>query len=326
MKIVILDGYALNPGDLSWKEWEELGEVTVYDRTRTEEAAERIGKAEIVITNKTALPAETLASCPAIRYIGVLATGYNVVDTAAAAAAGIPVCNIPTYGTDAVAQFTFAHLLNICHRVEDHSASVRRGEWSSSADFCYWRHPLTELAGKTMGIIGFGRIGRAVARIALAFGMEVLAYDEKPVSAVPASDPSAGERDRLRFTDMTTLYRSSDVISLHCPLFDSNRGLINRETLALMKPGVILLNTSRGPLIVEQDLAAALKRGQVRAAGLDVVSEEPIRPDNPLLNSPNCFITPHIAWAPLESRRRLMAIAVENLKAFLAGRPVNRVN
>ena len=318
MKIVVLDGYTLNPGDLSWEGFEALGEFRCYDRTEEDQIIDRIGDAEIIITNKTPLTGETLTKCPAIRYIGVLATGYNVVDIEAARKKDIPVCNIPTYGTRAVSQFVFALLLTICHRVEDHSRSVYEGQWSRSADFCYWNHPLTELADKTMGIIGFGRIGRQTAGIARALGMNVLAYDEYPDESL--------ETEGLRYTSLENLYAESDVISLHCPLFETNRGMINRESLSRMKDGVILINTSRGPLVVEEDLAAALESGKVRAAGLDVVATEPIREDNPLLKAPNCFITPHIAWAPREARSRLMNIAVDNLKAFLEGTPVNRVN
>ena len=318
MKIVVLDGYTLNPGDLSWAGFEALGEFTCYDRTEEDQILSRIGDAEIIITNKTPVTSDTLEKCPQIRYIGILATGYNVVDIGAARKKNIPVCNIPTYGTRAVSQFVFALLLAICHRVEDHSKSVFDGQWSGAADFCYWNHPLMELADKTMGIIGFGRIGRQTAGIARAMGMKVLAYDEYPDKSLEAED--------LRYTSLEDLYAESDVISLHCPLFDSTRGMINKESLALMKDGVILINTSRGPLVVEEDLAEALKSGKVRAAGLDVVASEPIREDNPLLKAPRCFITPHIAWAPRESRSRLMDIAVENLRAFLNGEAVNRVN
>ena len=298
MKIVILDGYTENPGDLSWNGFEALGEVTVYDRTPfadgSGEIVRRAKGADILIVNKTPLSAETLAKlAPELRYIGVLATGYNVVDTAAAKAQGVPVCNIPTYGTAAVAQFVMALLLELCHHVGDHSRSVKEGGWSSCPDFCYWNTSLIELAGKTFGVIGYGRIGRAAAKLAAAFGMEVLAFD---------------------------------VISLHCPLFPDTQGIINRESIAKMKDGVLLINTSRGPLIVEEDLAAALHSGKVAGAGLDVLAVEPARMDNPLLKEENCLVTPHIAWAPKESRQRLMDIAVENLKAFLAGAPQNVVN
>jgi len=318
MKIVVLDGYTLNPGDLSWEGFEALGELTCYDRTAPDEIVGRIGDADAVITNKTPLTEETLKACPSIRYIGVLATGYNVVDVVAAASRGIPVTNIPTYGTTAVAQFAFALLMNICHRVQDHSNSVRDGRWTSCPDFSYWDYPLTELAGKTMGIIGFGRIGQATGRIARAFGMKVLAFDEYANRDL--------EREDLHYTDLDDLFGRSDVISLHCPLFESTQGIINRRSIEKMKDGVILLNTSRGPLIVEEDLAEALNCGKVRAAGLDVVSSEPIAEDNVLLGAKNCFITPHIAWAPLESRSRLMNIAVDNLASFQKGETVNRVN
>lgn len=317
MKIVILDGYTENPGDLSWEGLEQLGELTVYDRTAEKEVVKRIGDAEIVIVNKTPLSKEALLACPQIQYIGVLATGYNIVDTAAATEIGAVVCNIPTYGTTAVAQFTFALLLEICHHVGEHSASVREGQWERCPDFCYWNHPLIELAGKTMGIIGFGRIGQNAAMIARSFGMNVLAYDE--------IENDSG-RVLGQYVSLDELLAKSDVISLHCPLFPSTQGIINQNTLAKMKDGVILINTSRGPLIVEEDLADALNSGKVYAAGLDVVSTEPIHADNPLLNAKNCMITPHIAWAPKESRQRLMDIAVEDLRKFLAGTPINQVN
>lgn len=320
MKIVILDGYTENPGDLSWGGFEALGELTVYDRTPfadgTQEIMRRAKGAEIVITNKTPISAETLAAlAPELRYIGVLATGYNVVDVAAAAARGIPVCNIPTYGTTAVAQFVMALLLELCHHVGDHSRTVRQGDWSRCPDFCYWNTPLVELAGKTFGVIGYGRIGRAAAKLAAAFGMEVLAYD-----AFAAGDETA------RMVTLDELLAQSDVISLHCPLFPETRGIINRDTIAKMKDGVLLINTSRGPLVAEEDLAEALASGKVAGAGLDVLSVEPARADNPLLKQQNCLITPHIAWAPKESRQRLMDIAVANLRAFLDGAPQNVVN
>ncbi len=317
MKIVILDGYTENPGDLSWEGFEQLGELTVYDRTAEKEVVKRIGDAEIVIVNKTPLSKETLLACPQIQYIGVLATGYNIVDTAAATEIGAVVCNIPTYGTTAVAQFTFALLLEICHHVGEHSASVREGQWERCPDFCYWNHPLIELAGKTMGIIGFGRIGQNTAMIARSFGMNVLAYDE--------IENDSG-RALGQYVSLDELLEKSDVISLHCPLFPSTQGIINQNTIAKMKDGVILINTSRGPLIVEEDLAEALNSGKVYAAGMDVVSTEPIHVDNPLLKAKNCMITPHIAWAPKESRQRLMDIAVEDLQKFLAGTPINQVN
>ncbi len=318
MKIVVLDGYTLNPGDLSWDALTAMGELTVYDRTPESEIVSRIGDAEAVYVNKTPITKETLAACPGIRFIGVLATGYNVVDVAAAKAQGIPVCNIPTYGTDAVSQFVFALLLEICHHVGAHSDAVKSGGWWSQPDFCFWNFPLVELAGKTMGIVGFGRIGRRTAQIANAFGMKVLAYDQH-------RDPAA-ESENCHYASLDELYAQSDVISLHCPLFPETQGMISSASIAKMKDGVILINTSRGPLVVEQDLREALDSGKVGAAGLDVVSSEPISKDNPLLGAKNVFLTPHIAWAPLESRARLMDIAVSNLKAFVAGEPQNVVN
>ncbi len=316
-KIVILDGYTENPGDLSWAGFEALGELSVYDRTAPGETARRIGDAEIAYTNKTAISREVLLACPNLRFIGVLATGYNVVDVAAAKERGILVANIPSYGTFAVAQYVFALLLEICHRVQRHSDAVYAGRWTASADFCFWDSPLIELAGKTMGIVGFGRIGQATARIAKAFGMHVLAHSRT------VTDEG---RVLAEYVTLEELYARSDVISLHCPLTDETRGMINRGTLEAMKDGVILINTGRGPLVAEQDLADALNSGKVYAAGVDVVSEEPIRGDNPLLTAENCLITPHIAWAPKESRQRLMDIAVDNLRQFLSGTPVNIVN
>ncbi len=318
MKIVILDGYTENPGDLSWGELEKLGELTVYDRTPADLAAQRIGNAQAVYVNKTPVTEETLRRCPELKFIGVLATGYNIVDVAAAKRAGVTVCNIPSYGTDAVAQYVFALLLELCHHVGAHAESVKAGEWTGCADWCYWKYPLVELAGKTMGVVGLGRIGRRVAEIAAAFGMRVLACDER-------QDPDL-EGGNCRYVPLSELLAASDVISLHCPLFPSTQGMINRETIAAMKDGVFLINTSRGPLIVEKDLRAALDSGKVAGAALDVVSEEPIRGDNPLLGADRVLITPHIAWAPKESRQRLMDLAVENLKCFLAGKPQNVVS
>ncbi|MBI9101957.1 MAG: D-2-hydroxyacid dehydrogenase [Spirochaetales bacterium] len=318
MKITVLDGYTLNPGDLSWEGFEKLGDLTCYDRTEASEIIERIGDSEVVITNKTPITAETLSACSNVKYIGVLATGYNVVDVKAAAAREIPVCNIPTYGTTAVSQFVFAHLLNICHHVGEHAQTVKDGKWSSCEDFCYWDFPLTELADKTMGILGYGRIGQATGRIAQAFGMKVIAFDEYQNKDL--------ESETMRYGSLDELLAESDVISLHCPLFDSTMGIINKNSIAKMKDGVIIINTSRGPLIVEEDLVEALESGKVRAAGVDVVSSEPIKDDNVLLKAKNCFITPHIAWAPSEARSRLMNIAVENLDSFLSGKTVNKVN
>lgn len=318
MKIVILDGYTENPGDLSWEALEKLGELTVYPRTPADEIIGRIGDAEIVYTNKTPLTRETLEACPSIRFIGVLATGYNVVDVNAARERGIPVCNVPTYGTTAVAQFTFALLLELCHHVQVHADSVQAGEWSRCEDFCYWKYPLIELGGKIMGIVGFGRIGRAVAKLAVAYGMKVLAYD--------SYQNPAFESENVRYAGLDELYAQSDVISLHCPLFPETEKMINADSIRKMKKGVMLLNTSRGGLIEENALAAALKDGMVAGAGLDVVSTEPISMDNPLLGIPSCLITPHIAWAPKESRQRLMDVAVENLHMFLEGKLQNMVN
>ena len=320
MKIVVLDGYTENPGDLSWEELGKLGELTVYDRTSLTDEAEaiaRIGDAEIVFTNKTPITRKVLDACPGIRFISLLATGYNCVDYAYAREKGIPVTNVPTYGTASVGQFAIALLLEICHHIGHHDASVHAGNWERCADWCYWDYPLIELAGKTMGIIGFGRIGQTTGRIARAMGMEVLAYD---------SHPSDAGRAIAEYVDLDALLARSDVVALHCPLFPETAGIINRETIAKMKDGAILLNNSRGPLVVEQDLADALNAGKLAAAGLDVVSTEPIRGDNPLLKAKNCIITPHISWAPKESRQRIMDCAVSNVKAFLAGSPVNVVN
>ncbi len=313
--IVVLDGYTLNPGDLSWDGFSGLGDVTVYDRTDPKDILSRIGDADIVITNKTPLTRETLEKAPSLKYVGVLATGFNVVDVQAAKAQGIVVCNIPTYGTDAVAQFAFALLLDITSHVAHHSDAVQRGRWTESPDFCFWDKPLMELLGKTMGIIGYGRIGQATGRIAKAFGMQVLAYDTHQ-----------GAHAEGAYVSLDELYANSDVIALHCPLTSETEGIINAKSITKMKDGVIILNNSRGPLIVEQDLADALNSGKVYAAGLDVVSSEPIKADNPLLTAKNCIITPHISWAPKESRLRLMGIAVDNLASFLRGKPQNVVN
>ncbi len=319
MKIVVLDGYTENPGDLSWSELEKLGTLTVYDRTNVSDPQEilsRIGDAQIAITNKTPITRAVMESCPHLKYIAVLATGYNVIDVQAAQERGIPVSNVPSYGTAAVGQFAIAMLLEICHHVAHHSQSVFDGRWSACPDWCYWDYPLIELDGKTMGIIGFGRIGQQTGRIARAMGMRILAYDHSPNAAGAAI---------ADYVDLDTLLASSDVIALHCPLFPETQGIINRDTIGKMKDGVILLNNSRGPLIVEQDLADALNSGKVFAAGLDVVSTEPISPDNPLLKAKNCLITPHISWAPRESRQRIMDCTVSNVKSFLAGAPANRV-
>jgi glycerate dehydrogenase len=317
VKIVVLDGYTENPGDLSWGGFEELGEFAVYERTPPEKIIERAGGAVAVITNKTPITAATLEACKTIRYIGVLATGYNVVDCEAAAALGITVTNIPAYGTDAVGQFAIALLLEVCHHIGHHDAAVKRGRWEQNADWCFWDYPLVELAGKTLGIIGFGRIGQTTGRIARALNMNVIAYNERPKDA---------GKHIADYVSLDELFARSDVIALHCPLFPSTQGIINKNTIAKMKDGVIIINNSRGQLIVEEDLADALDSGKVYAAGLDVVSTEPVSGDNPLLKARNCIITPHISWASKESRGRLMDIAVNNLRAFMAGQPVNVVN
>jgi glycerate dehydrogenase len=317
MKIVVLDGYCLNPGDLNWDALRTIGEVELHDRTAASDAESRARGATVVLTNKTPLPGAVLERLPDLRYIGVLATGYNIVDVAAAARLGITVTNIPTYGTASVAQFVFALLLELCHNVKLHSDSVRAGDWSRSPDWSFWKAPLVELAGKTMGIVGFGRIGRAAGRIADALGMRVLANDTYQ------GNPPAW--DGFRFVALDELLRESDVISLHSPLFPETQGMINTRTLDLMKPSAFLINTSRGPLIVDQDLADALNGGGIAGAALDVLSVEPPAESNPLLSARNCLVTPHIAWATREARSRLMDLAVENLRAFLAGSPRNTV-
>lgn len=320
MKIVVLDGYTENPGDLSWAGLEELGDVTVYDRsslTDEDEAIARIGDAEIVITNKTPITKKVIDACPNMNYVAVLATGYNVVDYVYAREKGIAVSNVPSYGTDAVAQFAIAMLLEICHHVAHHSDTVHEGRWEKCEDWCYWDYPLIELSGKTMGIIGFGRIGQQTGRIAKAMGMKVVAYDQ-------VSNETGKEIGQ--YVDLDTLFANADVISLHCPLFPETEGIINRDTIGKMKDGVIILNNSRGALVVEQDLADALNSGKVYGAGLDVVSTEPIKGDNPLLKARNCIITPHISWAPRESRQRIMDCTIKNVKGYLAGSLLNVVN
>ena len=320
MKIVVLDGYVENPGDLSWAGLEALGELRVYDRTDPGDAQaiiERIGDAGLVFTNKTPITRAVLEACPGIRFIGVLATGYNVVDVAAAKERGIPVSNVPAYGTASVSQFSIALLLEICHHIGHHSRSVRAGNWAKNPDWCYWDYPLIELDGKTLGIIGFGRIGRQEGRIARALGMEVVAFDPLP----------CGEgREIAEYVGLDELYARADVVSLHCNLTPENAGMINAASIAKMKDGAILINNARGQLVNEQDLADALNSGKLAAAGLDVVSTEPIRPDNPLLGAKNCILTPHISRAPRESRRRIMDCSFANARAFLAGAPQNIVN
>ena len=316
MKIVVLDGHTLNPGDLSWKEIEKFGELTVYDYTAPEQTIERATGAEIVFTNKTVLDESIIAQLTDMKFIGVLATGYNVVDTNAAREAGIVVSNIPAYSTASVAQMVFAHILHFTQHVAVHAQSVSKGDWSKSKDFAYWLFPQTELADKTMGIIGFGQIGQAVAKIALAMGMKVIFNNRsKKETNLDAQQ-----------VDLDVLLKESDFISVNCPLTDQNKGFINAEALRKMKPGAFLVNTGRGPLINEADLADALNSGEIAGAGLDVLSAEPPASDNPLLTAKNCFITPHIAWATLEARTRLMKIAGDNLSAFLSGNAINVVN
>lgn len=318
MKIVVLDGYALNPGDLDYGCLTEFGDVTIYERTDTEvQAIERIGDAGIVLINKVPVTESLLDACPSIRLICVQATGYNVVDCAATAKRGIPVCNVPSYGTAAVAQFTMALLLELCHRVGLHDELVHQGEWTKCPNFCFWNTPQMELAGKTLGIIGFGKIGQAAGKLAKAFGMRVITYSRTQ---------TANGREIAEYVDLYTLFAQSDVISLHCPLFSETKEIINAASIAKMKDGAILLNTSRGPLINEQDVADALRSGKLRAAAVDVVSTEPISADNPLLSAPNCIITPHMAWAPVESRQRLLDCVVENIRCYLNGKPQNVVN
>jgi len=317
MKIVVLDGFTLNPGDLSWEGLEALGQCTVYDRTPEELVIERAAGAQIVLTNKTVLSADTLSALPVLRYISVLATGYNVVDLEAAAERGIAVSNVPAYATESVAQMVFAHLLNLTQDVGGHSRGVREGRWSSCADFCYWDRPLIELAGLTMGIIGFGRTGRATAALARAFGMKVVVHDVVGGGQMPQG---------CVFVELEDLFRRSDVVSLHCPLTAETRGLVNADRLSLMKPTAFLINTSRGPVVDEAALADALNEGRIAGAGLDVLSSEPPDAGNPLLRARNCFITPHIAWATRAARERLLAASVENVRCFIEGRCRNVVN
>ncbi len=317
MKIVILDGHAVNPGDLSWDCFKLFGDVTVYEHTDPTQTAMRIGDAEIVMTNKTLITEELFCLCPNIRLICVLATGFNAVDCEAARRRGIPVCNVPDYSTNAVAQFTFSLLLELCNRVGYHNYVVHQGKWSSQPHFCFWDTPQLELAGKTMGIIGFGRIGRAVGRIARAMGMEVLAYNR---SQCPEGE-QIGE-----YVDLDSLLANADIISLHCPLTEQTSGIIHKVTISQMKDGAILLNTARGGLLNEDDVAHALRIGKLRAAAVDVVSQEPISPDNPLLSAPNCIITPHMAWAPIQARQRILDCTIASIQGFLAGKPINTVN
>lgn len=317
MRIVVLDGYCLNPGDLSWEELESLGDCTVHDRTSAEDTVSRSADAVIILTNKTVLDKDTIAQLPKLKYIGVLATGHNVVDTGAADEHGVIVTNVPEYATASVVQSVFAHVLHFYGRVAEHGVSVREGKWTSSKDFCFWEYPLQELAGKTMGIVGFGRIGSAVARVALALGTNVLAYNPSEPTDVP---------DGVAMTDLDSLFRESDIVSLHCPLTEASLGFVNAELLGKMKQTAFLVNTGRGPLVDESALAGALNEGRLAGAGIDVLVEEPPPPDCPLLSASNCFITPHIAWATHGARERLMQTAVGNVKAFLDGNSTNVVN
>lgn len=317
MKIVILDGYTANPGDLSWGSLKEMGEVTVYERTRREEIAGRAADADIVLTNKVVMDREMMALLPRLKYIGVLATGYNVVDIEAARERDIIVTNVPAYSTESVAQTVFAHLLTVTNRTEHYAQQNRLGRWAENRDFCYWDTELIELAGKTMGIVGLGHIGRRVAEIALAFGMQVKAMTSKKAEELPAG---------IQKAELQSLLASADVVSLHCPLTEGTRHLIHRETLRLMKPSAILINTGRGPLVDDEALAEALNEGRLRAYCTDVVTEEPPKADHPLLHAPNAFITPHIAWATVEARKRLLQTAIGNVEAFVNGHPVNVVN
>ena len=317
MKIVILDGYTAQPGDLSWEALEEIGELTVYDRTRPEETVERAKDAEIVLTNKVCLRRPEIGQLPKLKYIGVLATGYNVVDIEAASEHGIVVTNVPAYSTESVAQMVFAHLLTITNRVEHYAMKNRDGAWTASPDFCYWDTPLTELAGKTFGIVGLGNIGRRVAAIAQAFGMRVVAYTSKAADQLPSG---------LEKRTMDELLKESDVVSLHCPLTPDTHHLMNSQTLQMMKPSAILINTGRGPLVCDQDVADALKANRLRAYCADVLTEEPPKADNPLLSCENAFVTPHIAWATTEARTRLIDVAIGNIKKFMGGQPMNVVS
>lgn len=317
MKIVVLDGYGVNPGDLSWGKLEELGELTVYERTAPEDVLTRTEDAEIVLTNKVVLSADVLCKLPKLKYIGVLATGYNVVDTEAARAQGVAVTNIPAYSTDSVVQMTFAHILNITNRVAHYARENREGKWARSKDFCYWDTPLLELSGLTLGVVGLGNIGMKVARVARTLGMEVYAATSKSSSSLP---------EGIQKTTFKGLLGVCDILTLHCPLTPDTRELVNAKTLGMMKRGAVVINTGRGPLVNENDVAEALRSGQLAAYGADVMCQEPPREDNPLLAEPNAFITPHVAWATIDARRRLMKIAADNIKAFVEGKPVNVVD
>jgi glycerate dehydrogenase len=318
MHIVVLDGYTLNPGDLSWGDLHEIGALTVHEHTLPEQIVDRACQATFILTNKTPLNKETIDKLPELKYIGVLATGYNIVDVDYAKQLGIVVTNVPTYGTRSVAQMVFALLLEMCHHVQHHANAVRHGTWSQSRDFCFWHHPLIELSGKTMGIVGFGRIGEQTANLAEAFGMKVMGYNRT------RSDQS--HRNDFRWAELAELFTQSDVISLHVPLVPETKGMINKHTLAMMKPSAFLINTSRGPLIVDDDLADALNQGVIAGAALDVLSVEPPPLNNPLIYAKNCIITPHISWATFEARKRLMQTAIDNVKSYLQGNRMNVVN
>lgn len=317
MKIVVLDGYGVNPGDLSWEKLKQLGELTVYERTAPEDVVKRTEEADVVLTNKVVLSADVMNRLPKLKYIGVLATGYNVVDTEAARAHGVVVTNIPAYSTDSVVQMTFAHILNITNRVAHYARENREGKWVKSKDFCYWDTPLLELSGLTLGVVGLGNIGMKVARVARTLGMEVYAATSKSSSSLP---------EGIQKTTFKGLLGVCDVLTLHCPLTPDTRELVNAKTLQMMKRGAIVINTGRGPLVNENDVAEALRSGQLAAYGADVMCQEPPLADNPLLREPNAFITPHVAWATVDARKRLMTIAVENVKAFIEGKPVNVVD
>ncbi len=318
MKIVVLDGYALNPGDLSWDGMKKIGELVVYDRTPPDEILQRAAGAEVLFTNKTPVRENIIKQLPDLKFIGVLATGYNIVDISAATVEGIIVSNIPAYGTYSVAQLTFALLLELCHHIQRHSDSVHEGNWASAKDWCYWDYPQVELAGKTMGIIGYGNIGQKVGNMASAFGMNILAAGRSKTGQPSTSD--------FQWAGIGDVLAQSDVVSIHCPLTPETKGLINKKTLRSMKTSAFLLNTSRGPIIIDEDLAHALNHGVIAGAGIDVLSAEPPQKDNPLFKAKNCIITPHIAWATKEARARLMQMAVDNLKAFVLGAPVNVIS
>lgn len=318
MKIVVLDGFTLNPGDMSWDGMRQLGELVVYDRTPSDKIIERIDNAEVVLTNKVILTKEILEKTSSVKYIGVMATGYNVVDTAAAKELGIIVTNVPAYSTNSVAQIVFAFILEFCHHVGEHNRAVHEGKWTNSPDFTFWNYPLMELHNKTLGIVGFGAIGQSVAKIAEAFGMRVLFYSR--------SHKPELETSNTKYATLNEVLAKSDFVSLHCPLTEQTKGLINKDSISKMKDGAFIINTSRGPVIVEQDVADALNAGKLAGLGADVVSAEPIHADNPLLKAKNCIMTPHFAWAPKEARDRLMDTLIKNINAFINGNPVNVVN